>query len=301
MDGIKLAELLIQKGYEIKSKTKTTLVVLVNGSRLDHMQRLASELSHFGSKIDPTMSGSSIGGIIIGGTIKIRIKSAGKSDGLDVETAAISALGAAIAAAMSANDGKSINIQLRNKTAKDIVGVRKTSGTPKSDFHLVNSKGDAVVHISHKKGSSPKDFQQWGGVTEPQIASHPEIRLFEQKVNELYPGGKMPSGESAFMKIKDRKLKFMSIYGVNYTSNVTDVNRVDVLIQGTPGLKKASKTTYIITGTGHVHYLGDVLTGGFDPVIAIIYKGDRTQMGLKGGRASIYPSGGRTFKREVKA
>ena len=213
MDGIELAAKLAEKGYNIKSKTKTSIVVLVNGNRLDSMQKLASELSSLGSKIDPSMSGSSIGGIIIGGIIKIRIKSAGKSDGLDVETAAISALGAAISAAMAANGGKPINIQLHNRTAKNIVGVRKTPGTPKSDFHLVDSKGAAVVHISHKKGSSPKDFQQWGGVTEPQIASHSEIKIFEQKVNQLYTGGKMPSGESAYMRIKDRKLKFMAKIG----------------------------------------------------------------------------------------
>ena len=42
------------------------------------------------------------------------------------------------------------------------------------------------------------------------------------------------------------------------------------------------------------------MTGGFKPMLVIINKGDRTQLGLRGGRASIYPSGGRTFKTEIK-
>lgn len=299
MDGIELADKLTKDGYNIKSKTRTSIIVLVDGNRLESMQRLSNALTSLGSKIDSTMSGSSIGGVVVGGTIRIRFKSAGKSDGLDVESAAISSLGSAIAAAMSTAGGP-IAIKLHDKTISGIVGVRKTPGTPKSDFHLVNVKGEAVVHISHKKGSSPKDFQQWGGVTEPQIASHPEVRLFEQRVNELYEGGVMPSGESVFMKIKDKKLKHMAIYGVNYRHNTTDVNRVDVLIQGVPGLKKIFKIVYELTATGHVHYLGDVLTGGFAPVLAMIYKGDRSQMGLRGGRASIYPLLGRSFKREIK-
>ena len=299
MDGLELADKLTKDGYNVKMKTKSTITILVDGNRLDAMQNLANALSSLGSKIDSSMSGSSIGGVVVGGTIKIRFKSEGKSDGLDTESAAISSLGAAIAAAM-ATAGGPIEIRLHNKTVKGIIGVRKTAGTPKSDFHLVNNKGDAVVHISHKDGSSPKDFQQWCGVSEPQIAGHPEVRLFAQRVNELYPGGKMPSSESVFMRIKDKKLKHMAIYGVNYMSDTTDVNRADVLIQGVPGLKKASKTIYELNATGHIHYLGEPLTGGFVPVIAMIYKGDRSQMGLRGGRASIYPFGGRSFKREIK-
>ena len=38
---------------------------------------------------------------------------------------------------------------------------------------------------------------------------------------------------------------------------------------------------------------------GFDPVLAVIYKGDRSQFDIKGARVSVYTSGGRTFKTEL--
>jgi hypothetical protein len=196
--------------------------------------------------------------------------------------------------------GGPISVKLKSKIIKNVVGVKKTNGTPKSDFHLIDQTGKAVCHISHKKGSTPRDFQQWGGITEKEIASHSEVKWFEKQVNILYPGGVMPNGQSAFMKIKDEKLKMMAVYGVKYNSGSLDVNRVDVLIQGDPGLNQLNKDTFQLTSSGNIHYLPEKITGGFEPVLAVIYKGERDQLGLKGARASVYPIGGRTFKHEVK-
>lgn len=298
MDGIQLADYLATKGYAIKSKTRTSIVVLVDGDRVKKMLELASMLSGFGATIDRNLKGSSIGGIVVD-KVKILVKASGRTGGLDVESAAIAALEDAVIQAIMLNGGP-INVKLKSRTAKNIVGVQKTAGTPKSDFHLVDESGKAVVHISHKKGSTPKDFQQWGGITEKEIANHPEVKYFEKQINLLYPGGVMPSSQSAYMKIKDNDLKMMAVYGVNYAKGGIDVNKVDVLIQGDPGLKRLTNGDFELTATGHIHYLPEKMTGGFEPVLAIIYKGDRTQLGLKGGRASIYPMGGRTFKTEVK-
>lgn len=298
MDGNQLADYLVEKGYSIKSKTRTSIVVLVQGDRIKKMLELAEIMSGFGATIDRNLKGSSIGGIVVG-NVKVLIKSSGRTGGLDVESAAIATLQEAIMQAVIVNGGP-INIKLKGRTAKNVVGVQKTEGTPKSDFHLIDASGKAVAHISHKKGSTAKDFQQWGGITEKEIANHPEVKYFEKQVNLLYPGGVMPSSQSAFMKIKDDHLKMMSVYGVNYAKGGIDVNKVDVLIQGDPGLKRLNSGDFELTATGHVHYLKQKMMGGFEPVLAIIYKGDRTQLGLKGGRASIYPYGGRTFKTEVK-
>lgn len=298
MDGLELADYLTKLKYTIKSKTKTSLVVLVEGNRLDKMKELADKLKKLGATIDPNMKGSSIGGIVIG-KVKILIKASGRTGGLDVESAAIDALQNAIANAMAIVGGP-IDIKLKSKTVKGVVGVKKTDGTPKSDFHLVDGNGKPLCHISHKKGSTPRDFQQWGGITESKIAAHKEVLYFEKEVNKIYPGGKMPNGESAYMKIKDKNLKMMSVYGVNFNVGGLDTNKVDVLIQGDPGVKQLSNGTFQLTATGHIHYLPEDIIGGFEPVLAVIYKGDRTQLGLRGARASIYPKDGRTFKREIK-
>jgi len=298
MDGIQLADTLSKKGFTIKSKTKTSIVLLVDGDRIKKMLELAEMFSDMDAKIDRSIPGSSIGGVVVG-NVKILVKASGKTGGLDVEAAAISDLEEAVIEAIMLTGGP-INVKLKGRIVKNIVGVEKTAGTPKSDFHLVDVNGKAVIHISHKKGSSPKDFQQWGGITEKSIADHPEVKYFEKQVNILYHGGVMPNGQSAFMKIKDNDLKMMAVYGVNYAKGSLDVNRVDVLIQGDPGLKLLSNGDFELTGSGHVHYLPEKMTGGFEPVLAIIYKGDRTQLGLRGGRASIYPMGGRSFKTEIK-
>ena len=298
MDGIQLADTLSKKGFTIKSKTRTSIILLVDGDRIKKMLELAEMFSDMDAKIDRSISGSSIGGVVVG-SVKILVKSSGKTGGLDVEAAAISDLEEAVIEAIMLTGGP-INVKLKGRIIKNIVGVEKTAGTPKSDFHLVDVNGKAVIHISHKKGSSPKDFQQWGGITEKSIADHPEVKYFEKQVNILYHGGVMPNGQSAFMKIKDNDLKMMAVYGVNYAKGSLDVNRVDVLIQGDPGLKLLSNGDFELTGSGHVHYLPEKMTGGFEPVLAIIYKGDRTQLGLRGGRASIYPMGGRSFKTEIK-
>ena len=298
MDGLQLADVLAKKGFTVKSKSKTSIILLVDGDRIKKMLELAEMLSDMDAKVDRNIKGSSIGGVVVG-TVKILIKSAGKSGGLDVEAAAIFDLEEAVIEAIILTGGP-INIKLKGRVVKNIVGVEKTAGTPKSDFHLTDVNGKAVIHISHKKGSSPKDFQQWGGITEKAIADHPEIKYFEKQINILYPNGVMPNGQSAYMKIKDNDLKMMAVYGVNYAKGTLDVNRVDVLIQGNPGLQLLSNGDFELTGSGHVHYLPEKITGGFEPVLAIIYKGDRTQLGLKGGRASIYPMGGRSFKTEIK-
>ena len=119
------------------------------------------------------------------------------------------------------------------------------------------------------------------------------------KCNAIYSGkNNFGSGCSAYSKIKDKKLKEMAIFGVNYNSATPNVNRADVVLQCDPKLVLVGKAYKL--EASHVHYLGDLPKGGFDPVIAIIYKGDRSQFGLKGARVSIYPSGGRTFKSEIK-
>lgn len=293
-----LAKILQSHGYSIKSKTRTTIVILVDGNRIKKMIELSEMLADYGAVIDRSLKGSSIGGLLIG-KIRVFIKAAGKTAGLDVEEAAIAELTQAIMNAV-AQSGSTIDINLGGRIAHGVAGVKKTPGTPKSDFHLVDESGKPLVHISHKKGKTPKDFQQWGGITEREIVSHPEVKYFQQQVNLLYPGGAIPPGQSAFMKIKSQDLKMMSVYGVKYSTGGVNPNKVDVLLQGDPGLKRISPTQFELTASGHVHYHGEKLTGGYEPVLAVIYKGDRTQLGLKGARASIYPLGGRTFKHEIK-
>lgn len=296
MDPKEFTSYLTKLGHKVKGVSGNTITILVSGSRIDKMLELAATLKKMGATIDKNMKGSSIGGIQVG-KIRIMIKADGKTGGLDVELNAINDLSNAIAIAVISNGGP-ITVKLKNKTVKGVVDVVKTSGTPKSDFHLADINGKPLVHISHKKGSTPKDFQQWGGVTEKRISEHKEVLAFAEKCRGLY-GDQIPNGESVMIKIKDKNLKMMSVFGVNFDSAGLNENKVDVLLQGDPGLKQLSNGAFELTATGHVHYHGDVPDGGFEPVLAMIYKGDRDQFGIKGARASIYPMNGRNFKTKL--
>ena len=167
------------------------------------------------------------------------------------------------------------------------------SGTPKSDFHLLDIKGNEVVWISHKDGRGPKDFQQWGGISErkePLIFNHKETKKFITDLKAAYPRG-LPNATSLYRKIKDKQLKMLSVYGNNFGKALGQQN-VTMLLQGPVVLEK-SGAVYTITAN-HVHYNGDsVDADGFEPVFMAIYKGDRSDTGVKGTRIVIMPILGR--------
>lgn len=296
IDGLQIADLLQRKGLQIKSKTKTSVTVLVSYDRVQAMGDIADFLKSQKAQIDRSLKGSSIGGIRVG-NVKILVKKAGGTGGLDVESQAIDDLTSALLAAIMYTGGP-ISIKVRGRTVKNITQVLKTAGTPKIDFHLADDNSKPLVHISHKKGSSPRDFQQWGGMTEERIYNHPEVKKFAYDCKMLF-GEKIPNGESVYREIKDKNLKMMAVFGVNYDKPSPNENKVDVLLQGDPGLKHISGDVFELTATGHIHYFGDVPAGGFEPVMAMIYKGDRDQFDIKGARASIYPKQGRNFKRKI--
>ena len=290
IDGNSLAKTIQDLGFRIKSQTKTSITVLVQGNRIEKMMELAEVFKNLGAEVDSNMKGSSIGGIKIG-NVKILIKQDGKTGGLDVEAKAISDLEDAIHYALLLT-GEPITIKMGQKRVRGVVGVEKTPGTPKSDFHLVDERGNDLIHISHKKGSKPNDFQQWGGVTEDRIYKHREVQEFALLCKAKF-GDRIPNGTSVYTEIKDKNLKMMQVFGVAFDKSTSDANRVDVLLQGDPGLEELQNGEFELTATGHVHYHGDIPSGGFEPVIAAIYKGDRDQLGIKGARFSIYPKAGR--------
>lgn len=217
----------------------------------------------------------------------------GSGGSLQAESKAIGELQEAIEEAIKQNKGP-IKVRCGTHTYDGIVGVEKTNGTPKSDFHLVDKSGNAVVWISHKDGRGPKDFQQWGGISqrsEPTIYSHKETQAFINDLKKFYPNG-LPPATTLYRRISDTTLKMLSVYGNQYPSGRLGEQNVTVLLQGPPGVRK-SGAAYELTAN-HVHYNGDsVDDGGFEPVLMAIYKGDRSDAGVKGTRIVISPIMGR--------
>lgn len=216
----------------------------------------------------------------------------GAGGSLQAEDAAIKQTKEAIEKAIKENKGP-IAIKCGNKVYNNIVGVEKTNGTPKSDFHLIDDTGKAVIWVSHKDGSRAKDFQQWGGISErkePKIFKHKETQKFIEDLKRVYPDG-LPPATTLYRHIKDNNLKMLSVYGNEYGLKLSEQN-VSILLQGPVGLKKNGKN-YLLT-SNHVHYNGDSVDGdGYDPVLMAIFKGDRSDAGVKGTRIVISPVGGR--------
>lgn len=174
----------------------------------------------------------------------------------------------------------------------EVADAASTPGTPKSDFHLLDANGKEVVWISHKDGSTARDFQQWGGISnrsEPTVFNHPEVQKFVEDLKSQYPDG-LPRATTLYRKIKDNSLKNLSVYGNQY-GKAEGRQNVSIMIQGPVKLIKKSGAYEF--QSNHVHLNGDKMDGSFEPVLTAIYKGDRSDAGVKGTRIVIMPIGGR--------
>lgn len=173
-----------------------------------------------------------------------------------------------------------------------------TPGTPKCDFHFIGQAG-YVGHVSHKAGSGPRGFQQWAGTSqrvEPTIYNHPETQAFINTLLEMFPDG-MPPATTVGRKIQDDMLKKLAVYGKDYGGPKGE-NNVDVTMQGTLNIINRG-IHYELTSSGHKLNNGDRITGGYEPIFLAVYKGDRSDHGIKGARITINPIGGRTVARFV--
>ena len=190
--------------------------------------------------------------------------------------------------------------EIKKKTAKADVPFRvgrktynvftavSTPGTPKSDLHLIDQNNREIVWISHKDGSRPTDIQQWGGMTEraePKIFAQTETQNFIKDVRSKF-GIIMPRATTVARKISSSLLKKMSVYG-NQFGQALGRQNVSILLQGPIKVKKVGN--FYELDANNVHLNGDKITGGFEPVLMAIYKGDRSNFGIRGARFAIQP------------
>lgn len=223
----------------------------------------------------------------------------GKGEGASTvkEDMALNSLRAQIDAAKVREGTATIKIKVGNKTY-DVFDAASTFGTPKSDFHLIDQDGKEIVWISHKDGKTERNFQQWGGVSqrvEPKIYSHREVQAFAKDLKGLFPTG-ITAATTVARKIEDKNLKQLSVYGSDFGGPEGRQN-VSLMLQGKIELKKKG-TSYEIDGY-HTHLNGDDMTAGYEPVLMAIYKGDRSDLGIKGARVVIAPIGSRRISYQV--
>lgn len=173
-----------------------------------------------------------------------------------------------------------------------------TPGTPKCDFHF-KGQNEYVGHVSHKAGIGPRGFQQWSGTSqrvEPTIYAHPETQAFINTLKEMFPNG-MTSATTVGRKIQDEMLKKLAVYGKGFGGPVGE-NNVDVTMQGILDIQSRG-SYYELTSSGHKLNNGDRITGSYEPILLAVYKGDRSDHGIRGARITINPIGGRTVSKFI--
>lgn len=215
------------------------------------------------------------------------------TDGTQHEDAEILSLKGQLSEIKKKSGSAVVPIKVGNKII-EVFDVVSTKGTPKSDFNFVDLNGKPVIHISHKKGNSPKHFQQWGGVTKAagsRVSENKEVLTFLKDLKNIV-GTEMKQGIGAFYRKVNPKsdLALSSIYGVRHDdSDWSDPNNVRVLVQGSVKLMKTGNS-YAIR-SNHTMTNPEPVSLPYDTIIMATYKGDgRTNGGIKNCRVGVYPT-----------
>ena len=174
-----------------------------------------------------------------------------------------------------------IEVRVGNKTFKNIYGVNKVVGTPKADIALVtynetSGKFENVCFISHKMGTSAKDFQQYSGITTKadgeksgSISRDPFVMKFLSDLTAVHKDIVMKK-QRYHRIIKSDSLIGKSVFGPKYGSKIYDEDNIHIIGQGDANFVK-NGSTYKLKFSVDSKYNGDVShfkTGGYTAIIA---------------------------------
>lgn len=290
---------------EIKPKQRTHIVI--TSSDHDRVRVLQGLVSIFSvikgttATYKKNASGSTVGATVVDRTT-IFVKP-DKRNPVHYEISEINTLNKTIQDLMKKNHSEYITIKYKNKSY-NVTHVEKTPGTPKSDFHFIDVNNKECLWISHKAGSGAKAFQQWSGMSERverEIYTHSESANFVKALYNLYPNKVMPNKTTIMRRIEDETLKKMAVYGSKYGIGVDEGrNNVCYVLQGHITLKSVGTNTNVYTvEAAHKYENGDKIIGDYEPVFMAIYKGDRSNLGIRGLRAGILPISSRSYNMEM--
>lgn len=215
------------------------------------------------------------------------------------EDAQLESLRAQINAVKLKEARSEITVRVGNRDYKCADVVSTTSKPdPKSDFQLIDVNGKETVWISHKDGKTPKDFQQWGGMSkvfEPIMHNHEESRMFIEDLSRTFPNG-LESTWTIARKIIDKALQMRAVYGNQFGGPLGRQN-VTLVLQG-PVILKKSGSKYIIEAY-HTHVNGETIGHMFAPTFMASYRLGRNDSKIKNSRIGISPIGGRPITHMI--
>lgn len=241
---------------------------------------------------------------------------------LSKEIAAKGQLQELIEKALVETQQSAITINFKNKdmtllVVDGITGIdsqSKIGGVdPKADFKITRENNKPAIYISHKDGTTAKDFGQWSGTSRiragEQISEHPEVIKFAndlKKTRYVTEQNGMyflkTDGITIGRIINDINLKLMGIFGNQYNKNsVGSAQNVDIVAQGLFKLTQNEDGTFNLTCN---HMMGrqafdDDFGVPYTPILICRHDSSRASHGIKNARILIYPFLGRKVSEYI--
>ena len=197
---------------------------------------------------------------------------------------------------MTGGEGVCIIVKSGGKVAQiyhDCVGAIDIPGLLKADFAIINSKRKRVAYISHKAGTTAREYQQYVSLTGRQkdpVNQHPIVQTFlrrmilnlddvrEKRFRYKYT---IPLETNA-----GRTLATSAIFGNEYGKNTFSIDNINFIGQGRPVLLEADPKdrpagcgiVYELQFIGGLSVSGDMKHfkhGGYEPIISARFSNER--------------------------
>lgn len=181
----------------------------------------------------------------------------------------------------------------------NVTSIKVLGDKSKADFCFMDLENKRVGFVSHKYGTSPKDFQQWSGTSkrfQHQIAIHPETISFISDLKELFKDG-CPRASTVARKITDSELKKVAVFGNEFGLNFSKDN-VEAVMQGELALEPSGEA-FVLSGSHYTIPNGELPLYGYDPVFMAVHKKDRADHWIQNCRVTINPIGSRKIKQFI--
>lgn len=188
--------------------------------------------------------------------------------------------------------GGEICIEFNGETYSNIIGVKNISGQPKADFAFIDKSGP-VLFISHKAGSTPKDFHHYGGISKLNAETITNfVDAVKKKSPELFKRG--TEYGIPLDPVKDSDIILKAMYGNDYGAPNYGINNVQVILQGDIQLAKSEDSDcYSLTANKTLTPPEIPTDEDYAPYLAASYAQDRDQGGIKHCRLRILPASAR--------
>jgi hypothetical protein len=144
----------------------------------------------------------------------------------------------------------SVQLKVGDQTF-EVDSFSQVSGRPKADM-VFSLKDKDVVFVSHKKGSKPGDFQQYGGFasdlgikTEADINKHPLIKEFVEDIhsifkafnlkkdaNDRYDFNNLVKGSNFARLLDDEDMANTVMFGKDFSTRKVGLDNCSILIDG---------------------------------------------------------------------